>query len=197
MFKELFLKVIEFYNYIFDIYNFRVYKVEMTYEYDGKAKIKTKNLFWNKEKKYFISHGLPDEHWVNVTKNYKTIPNKVKGISKILYRIKYNFRNRKYVCLSSDQFINLPNKKSSDLKFQLPIKDVHLLDEDDSIIRDVTKKFMKIYGPNNDFHNSLTPRVYDLFFYDDYSKIKITNILNQSKTFSKNVTLEFLQQEKI
>ena len=72
MFKELFLKVVEFYNYIFDIYNFRIYKVEMTYEYDGKTNIKTKNSFWNGEKKYFISHGFPDEHWVDVTKIYKT-----------------------------------------------------------------------------------------------------------------------------
>ena len=88
--------------------------------------------------------------------------------------------------------IDVSKIKAPDMTFKLPLKDVKLLDEDNKIVRDVTKKYMKLLGPNGNFHNYLTPKVYDLFMYDDYKYIQVTNIINQSKTADINSTLDQL-----
>ena len=164
----------------------------MLYSHDGNTHIRTKNNFWLKEKKYLIFNGKLNEYWNDVTNNFLSIGKTPRGITNVLYRIKYNYKNRKFVCLSKDPTFDVSENKSKEAKFFLPIKEVNLLDKNENIVKDVTKKYMKIIGPNNDFHNILTPTVYDLFFYDDYEYLQIINILNQKRTFDKCTTLEKL-----
>ena len=93
----LLLKLVELYNYVFDVFGFHVYKVEMTYEYDGKSKVRTTDPFWRNEKRYWLRRGEPEEHWSDVTHDYKNISTNVSNaVRDILFRIKYTFRNRKY-----------------------------------------------------------------------------------------------------
>ena len=190
--KQIFFKLVEFYNFIFNVYGYYVYQIEMTYNFDGKTEFYTKNKFWLNEKKYLMYDGTPDEHWVDVTNNYLTIGKAPPGVTDILYRIKYRYNKKSYTCLTDDPATDVSKIKAPDMAFKLPLKEVKLLDEDNQVIRDVTKKYMKLLGPNSNFHNYLTPKVYDLFMYNNYKYIQITNIIGQSKTFDINSTLDQL-----
>ena len=75
------------------------------------------------------------------------------------------------------------------MKFKMPLKEVRLLDSDDKVKHVVTKKYLKIIGPHNNFHNITTPKVLDLFYFNDYEFIEIINIANQKSKFSKEVSL--------
>ena len=190
--KQIFFTLIELYNFIFNIYGFYIYQIGMTYSFDGKTDFKTHNKFWLTKQKYFSYNDEIEEHWVDVTTNYLTIGKTPMGISDILYRVKYRYNKKSYTCLTDNPAIDVSKIKAPDMTFKLPLKDVKLLDEDNKIVRDVTKKYMKLLGPNGNFHNYLTPKVYDLFMYDDYKYIQVTNIINQSKTVDINSTLDQL-----
>ncbi len=180
--KSFFFKLVELYNFIFNIYAYSVYQVEMTYNFDGKTDVYTKNKFWLNEQKYWLCKDETEEHWVDVTNNYLAIGKTPSGITDILYRIKYKYNKKSYTCLSDDPTTDVSKIKPLSMSFKLPIKEVKLLDEDNNIIRDVTKKYIKLLGPNGNFHNYLTPKIYDSFMYDDYKYIQVTNIIGQTKT---------------
>ena len=77
------------------------------------------------------------------------------------------------------------------MKFTLPISQAVLLDDDDNVIRDVTKKMKQYSGPHGDYHGMDVPAKY-LFMYDNYSKIQVTNVVNSVQTVSKvSSTLQF------
>ncbi len=164
----------------------------MTYNFDGKTDVYTKNKFWLTEQKYWLYKDEPEEHWVDVTNNYLTIGKTPHGISDILYKIKYRYNKKSYVCLTDDPSTDVSKIKAPPMTFKLPLKEVKLLDEDNKVIRDVTKKYIKLLGPNGNFHNYLTPKVYDLFMYNDYKYIQVTNIIGQTKTVDIQSTLDQL-----
>jgi hypothetical protein len=191
MFKYLFLKFVELYNYFFSVYKFNIYKVGLTYTYDGKMRSTSspRDSFWKFEKKYWLNHNIPEEHWTDVTRNFKDIPKAPRGVSEVLFRIKYWYRNKQFVCLTTNPHIDLANLKSKEAKFVMPINKVELLDKNGTSIRDVTKKFLKAYGPQSNFHNETSHKAYEIFYYNDYTDIKVTNILNQSKIISSTSLL--------
>ena len=79
--KQFFFKLIELYNFIFNVYGYYVYQVEMTYNFDGKTSVYTKNKFWLSEKKYWSYNNETEEHWTDVTNNYLTIGKTPHGVS--------------------------------------------------------------------------------------------------------------------
>ena len=164
----------------------------MTYNFDGKTVFKTNNRFWLNEQSYLLYNNETEEHWADVTDNYLTIGKTPSGIDSILYRIKYRYSNKSYTCLSDNPNIDVSKIKAPAITFKLPLKEVKLLNEDNQVIRDVTKKYKKLLGPDSNFHNYLSPKVYDLFMFNDYKYIQITNILNQSLTVDINSTLDRL-----
>jgi len=191
MFKYIFLKYVEFYNYLFNVYKFNIYNVGLTYTYDGKMRYisPSRDSFWKFEKKYWLNHTTPEEHWVDVTLNFEDIPKAPRGVSNVLFRIKYWYKNKKFVCLTTNPHIDLANLKTKEAKFVIPISKVELLDKNGISVRDVTKKFLKAYGPQSNFHNETSHKAYELFYYNDYTDIKVTNILNQSKIVSSTSLL--------
>jgi len=86
--KSFFFKLIELYNFIFNIYGFNVYQIEMIYNFDGKTDFKTHNKFWLNEQKYMIYNNEIEEHWVDVTNTYLTIGKVPQRVTDILYIIK-------------------------------------------------------------------------------------------------------------
>jgi len=186
-----FFKLVEFYNYLYSVYNYNVYKIEMTYVYNGIKPINTRNFFWLNEQKFFTNNGEPEEHWVDVTRNFSVIGKIPDGITDVLYRIKYIFRKHKFTCLSKDLSVDVSKIKKNDLKFKMPIKNVYLIDENKNVLKDVTNKYFKLLGPNRDFHTMLTPKVYDLFFVE-FEYIQVVDIIGTIKTYDKNSTLDQL-----
>jgi hypothetical protein len=186
--KKLFLTFIGFYNDFFKIFEFQMYKVYMTYTYDGKTHDKLITKFWFNEKKYWLKNGNSEEHFCDVTKKYKKQLElfSPKGVDNIVYSIKYYFNNKKYTCITKDPCISLPNKKSSGATFRLPLTSVELLDSDKNPVINITKKYLKVIGPYNDFHNAEDIFIKDLFYFDNYEYIKTTNIIKQEKTIDKN-----------
>ena len=164
----------------------------MIYNFDGKTDFKTNNKFWSAEQKYLMYNDETEEHWVDVTNNYLTIGKAPPGITDIIYRIKYIYNNKYYTCLSDKPDTDVSKIKAPSMSFKIPIKEVKLLDEDNQVIRDVTTQYLKLLGPNGNFHNYLNPKVYDLFMFNGYKYIQVTNIINQSRTFDINSTLDQL-----
>lgn len=190
--KKIFFKLVELYNFIFNVYGYYVFQIEMTYNFDGKTDVYTKNKFWLTEQKCWLYKDEPEEHWADVTNNYLTIGKTPSGISDILYKIKYIYNKKSYGCLTDDPSTDVSKIAAQPMTFKLPLKEVKLLDEDNQVIRDVTKKYIKLLGPNGNFHNYLTPKVYDLFMYNDYKYIQVTNIIGQTKTVDIQSTLDQL-----
>ena len=164
----------------------------MSYTHDGITHRKIKSRFWLNEQEYWLCNGTSEEKWVDVTSNYLTIGKTPTGVSDILYKIKYRYNQKSYACLTDNPSLDVSKLKPPEMKFKMPIKNVYLIDENDKIIRNVTKKYMKLLGPNGDFHNYLVPKVYDLFAYNDYKYIQITNIVNITKNVDINSTLDQL-----
>lgn len=189
--KYIFLKLIEIYNFIFNVYKFSIYKVELTYNHDGKTNYHTSNIYWKNQRKFIIMNDekINNEYYDDVTRNYLMIGKPPKGISNVLFRIKYYYKNKKFICLSPTPSVDIENTKSTEMKFKMPLKEVRLLDSDDKVKHVVTKKYLKIIGPHNNFHNITTPKVLDLFYFNDYEFIEIINIANQKSKFSKEVSL--------
>ena len=191
MFKFIFFKLVELYNYFFRIFEINVYKVGLSYKYDGKLRTKflDSHPFWINEKRYWLNKNEEEYHWADVTHIYRRLSKPPRGVSDILFKIKYWYKNGSYVCMTDNPRKVLDNSKPKVAKFSMPIKEVQLLDKDGNKVRNVTKKFMKLYGPSKDFHNETKYKVYEMFSYDDYEDVEVIDILNNSKKVSKHSTL--------
>mgnify|MGYP003990618337 CR=1 FL=1 len=187
--RYIFFKLVELYNYIFKVYEFYIYKISFTYTHDGKTTYNSENSFWLNKAKYHVLDDSYSEYWDDVTNNYLTIGKIPKGISNTLYRIKYKYRNKRFICISPIPTIDFKKISNEQMKFRIPVKEVKLLDSDGIEKHVVTKKYMKVLGPNNNFHNILTPRIYDLFYLNDYEYLELTDILNKKSRFNKESNL--------
>jgi hypothetical protein len=191
--KNIFFKIIEVYNYFVNPFRIRIQKVSLTYTHDGSKRPNYHlSRFWNTEKRYWLRKGEDDYHWTDITYNFKdksilTIP---KHVRDVIFRIKYIYCGKKYICLNSKPLINSILNK--DMKFFLPLHKVYLLNSKIKTL-DVTKKYIKYLGPKNNFHNytnNLT--IENLFPYENYDSIEITNIAQQTRTFPKETILHLL-----
>jgi len=193
--KNIFLKIIEWYNYLFDPFKFRICSVYLTYIHDGSSKNKL-NSFWKNESKYWLLKGKGNEHyyWTDISKNYKDkkITKVPKHVYNVIFKIKYCYLGKKYTCLNTKPYI--PIEENVSAKFNLPIIKVCLTNSNDKTVNiDVTNKYIKYLGPKKDFHKCTKDiKVEDLFTYTDYDRIHITNIINQTKTFNSDVNIHHL-----
>ncbi len=131
-----------------------------------------------------------NEYYDVVTNNYLTIGKTPKGIDNVIFRIKYKYKNKKYICLSTCPNIDIENEKKIGMKFTMPIKEVRLLDSENNLKHVVTKKYMKLIGPYNNFHNVTNLIISDLFFMNDYEYIEIIHITNQALKLQKETNLK-------
>ena len=94
-----------------------------------------------------------------------------------VFKLDYYFNNKlyKYVTTNPD-YVWPPVSKG--MTCTLPVKEVHILDEDDKPIEDVTELYKTYAGPKSDFHGEDFP-MGEIF--GTPSKVKITNIINMNK----------------
>ena len=140
------------------------------------------NKFWKKEE------GDWDEdesyHCTDVTWDIGRLGKTPDCIKNAVLRIGYAYDGKEYECVTSNTDIIWPPKESEDAVFSVPLTQVMLLDEDGVPVRDVTGKLKPMMGPRKDFHGE-DVLVEDLFFFDDYTDIEITNALNIVKIVNR------------
>jgi hypothetical protein len=74
-----------------------------------------------------------------------------------------------------------PPKKST-MRFAIPYKQAVLVDDDGAPVKNITTEFNQYAGPRSDFHGS--PDSVSDVIYKPFTKIRITNIMNQQSTIN-------------
>jgi len=193
-FKKLLFKLIDFYNFLMNPYIPKIYKVFMTYDHDGSKRVCPHlTKFWINEQNYWLRRGKgrKDCYWCDISSHYKNkqILKFPKHISNILFKIKYIYSGKKYICFNNKPF--LENKINSKIKFIYPVKKVLLINSK-NILVDVTKKYIKYLGPRNDFHDCNDQIKVNDLFPGIFDTIEITDILNKSRTFPMTAKVHHL-----
>ena len=118
--------------------------------------------------------------------------------------ITFDYKNKTYTWITPKNNISWPPLISREMKFNIPIVKVELIDSNGEIMRDVTSRFVRCAGPHNDFFNEKVPIAWvveydEAFMEDDNIKIRITNTLNQyiMKTPRDIITSQYWEQDKI
>jgi hypothetical protein len=140
------------------------------------------NKFWRKEERDWDEDE--DYHYTNVTWEMGRIGRPPDCIKNQIMRIEYEYDGKDYECVTTNTEIEWPPKESKDAVFSLPINKVMLLDEHGAPVRDVTDELKPMMGPRKDFHGE-DVLVEDLFSWDDYINVEITNALNVSKVVGR------------
>ena len=101
------------------------------------------------------------------------------SVEKCVLSVTYLYGNKTYKFFTRNlNFAWPPVKQKGDARFILPIKSAKLLNEKLEEVHEVTGKIKKYAGPYNDFFNQdVMPS--DMFTYDDYKFLKITNLLGK------------------
>lgn len=189
----IFKIIVRIVNFVKRITKFHIEDVKLDYTFEGSDKVADydENL-WNEESKYWTD-GQVSHHTVNVTKLYKsgklTVPD---HLIDLRLSIKYMYNGKIYKYITPDVYGHKwpPSRNTSDLKFNIPVARVWLIDENGTPIRDVTSKYLRYAGPFGDFWgdaSKLTP--YDLFDTSEFFKLKIRDVLNSERYIAYSSTL--------
>ena len=118
--------------------------------------------------------------------------------------ITFEYKNKVSTWITRKNNISWPIEISREMKFNIPINKVEILDSDDELIRDVTSRFLRCAGPHNDFFNEEIPISWVVEYEESYLDegeftIRITNALNQyiMKKPSDHLTPQYWEQDKI
>ena len=190
-FVNLYVKFLNMYkNYM----KFKIERVILDYTYSNDT-MEDEYLtdFWKRESKYWkldeISH-----HTIDITRLYldEDIPLTPSCVKDVKLTVKYNFNNKIYKYVTKDIYGHKwpPTRPKNELRFSVPIEKVWLIDDYNVCFRDVTYKYNRYAGPYGDFWGedvNLTP--YDIFVANEFSRIKIVNMLGQEREIDYSSTL--------
>jgi len=174
--------------------DYEIYREDLEYYVDPSLKYEIDDEFWHRESR----------HWMTLDALYSDVRGKQyqdtvvpQCVTKLLVRIKYWYRGRKYTFITDDiNFTFPPEDTKGSMMFTLPILRAVLLDHDDKPVRDVTTKISRVAGPRNNFHNQRVA-IRDVLFFDEdtlskeYPTIKLTNAIGQhsiSSTLTDDTT---------
>ena len=170
-FINIFLNLYIFIKSLFSIKNYTVRRVEMTYTSPPKQSADY-NDFWKSEERYWGADE--SRNWTIVTNRIRDLGPTPSGVKDLLFTVKYYYDGKRYKMITRDSEYTWPPKEPA-AQFRVPIKSAVLMNKDKPV-NNVTKKLLKTMGPRRDFHNQ-DVTVEDLFSFDDYTDIKITNIM--------------------
>ena len=185
----LIVRIYMFFKYLFVLKNYTVTKAHLEYIAPPK-KSAVWNRFWRSEERDWSDK----EEWqyADVSGRWKTIGPPPEEVKKVIMTLEYEHEGDKYECVTSNTEIEWPPSEPKGAQFSLPITQVMMMDED-TPVRDVTDELKKKMGPRKDFHGEGEVLVEDLFEWDDYTDVMVTNILKVQKTVSrKSKCLELL-----
>ena len=165
----------------------KISKINLEYEVDSDQVGALYGDFWNREKRWWDSNTV-SSHYTRVSNGEVLyVP---KCVRNAYFHVKYMMAGRVYRFVTSDPNITYPTNDSSGtvMRFSLPISKAVLLNDDDCVVRDVTKKMKQYHGPRGDYHRMDVPAKY-LFFEDNYSKVRVINVINSVQTIDKNSSI--------
>ena len=165
----------------------RIQKIDFEYDVDPDEVGELYGEFWNREKRWWSMIGT-SSHYIRV--KHDTVPYIPTCVKNAYYHVKYTFSNRTYRVVTQKLRKSYPDR-SGDMGFKCPIESAHLMDEEEFIVRDVTKKMKQYHGPFCDYHGEDVPIKY-LFMEDDYSHIRVKNLLGIEKTLPKDSSVRLL-----
>jgi len=141
--------------------------------------------FWAKEgKKWDV---FPDVFAVDVKdKTFLPLP---ECVADPVLKILYVFNNKEYVYTTRDLDFKWPPEQITKMSFVLPIKNAVLLDEEDNPIKNITREFTQCAGPRYDYHGLPVPLT-DMI-EKPFSKIRVTNIMNQQSIINLGGQVKF------
>ena len=187
-FKQLLFLYVSIVNYF---YNDKITKIHLEYDVDSEQVCSLYGDFWNRERRWWNS-GMVSAHYTRVSRGEVTyIPDCVQNA---YFHVKYMMAGRSYRFLTSNTDIKYPGNESTrdKMRFSLPIKQAMLLDDNNVVVRDVTKRMKQYHGPRGDYHGMDVPVKY-MFFEDTYTKLRIVNVLGSVQTVDKvSSTRQFL-----
>ena len=181
--------VLWFYTFILSLFQYEDYTIKkksLEYDVDHRLIDDDFNTEWTKEA---TNWNLDEdvENYEIEDASYDVLNNVPNCIIKTILTIKYYYNNKIYKVKTYNPKFKFNNNNM--FSFSLPIKTAVLIDHDDKPMRDVTNKIKKAAGPKNNFHGEKI-LLKDIFYYcdeqiiEDYPKIRITNVCNQSKILS-------------
>jgi hypothetical protein len=168
----------------------KITKVDFEYEVDSEQVRALYGDFWHRERRWWNSDMI-SAHYTRVSRGEVTyIP---KCVHNAYFHVKYTMAGRVYRFITEDTNIAYPPDDPSGnvMRFSLPIRQAILLDENDVVVRDVTKKMKQYHGPHGDYHRMDLPVKY-MFFEDNYSKLRVINIINSVQTVEKSASIRRL-----
>ena len=98
--------------------------------------------------------------------------------------ITYSYNNKSYILITEEDSIEWPLKVDRVMRFTVPISSVLIKDEDGEEVADVTGRFKRCMGPNNDFHGKKLPMSWVIGYEDSYIEdcvLELKNSLNQTR----------------
>lgn len=178
-----------FFKYLFVLKNYTVKKAHLEYISPPK-KSALWNDFWRSEER-----GWSDKKewkYKDVLSKWRNIGPPPEDVKKVIMTLEYEHEGDNYECVTTNTEIEWPPKEPQEAQFSLPITQVMMMDQD-TPVRDVTKELKKKMGPRKDFHGEVDVLVEDLFDWDDYTDLMVTNIIKVKKIVSrKSKCLELL-----
>lgn len=128
----------------------------------------------------------------DVTKTWKQIGTPPEEVKSALLSIEYEYDGTQYECVTKNMNMTWPPIESKDATFTMPISRAMLMDKD-LPVKNVTNELKRKMGPRKDFHNQVDVLVEELFEYDDYTDVMVTNAINRTKKVDRTAScLELL-----
>lgn len=143
---------------------------------------KHESQFWFQNRKKFYANVTSQDDYQN------HIPERVKNV---FLRIRYWYNGKIYKIVTNNLNMKLPDDLNTEFSFSIPLSKVHLVDDNENPLEDITERVKVYAGPKNDFHGQ---EIYikDFLNQDEdeiiakYPKVKLTNSLGMSKVLSSS-----------
>lgn len=171
-----------FRKYILHTPDYEIIKAEIDYVHSPVTEEEVLDPVWKVDQTYWDDNENTASY-IDVTKYARegTVGDIVVPVSidQCVLSIWYTFNDKCYKYFTRNLNYRWPPENTgSGMRFSLPIRSAELLDSDMEVVRDVTGKIKKYAGPYSDFFKQeIIPD--DMFTYDDYSFLRIVNIIGQ------------------
>lgn len=170
-----------FFKYLFALKNYTVTKAHLEYIAPSKKSARW-NRFWRHEERDWGEES--EWRYADVTRCWYRVGPPPEDVENVILTLEYEHEGNTYECVTRNTEIEWPPSEPKEAQFSLAITQVMLMDED-TPVRDVTGELKRKMGPRKDFHGEGDVLVEDLFEWDDYTHVMVTNILKVQKTVSK------------
>ena len=175
--------------------NYYLYRSMLLYKYDGSPPDGELTGFWKHESGWWESDNQDDWNVVELGRNTINVPTPPDCVSNCFYKYKFSWGGKVYKMMTRDQRDWPPSwlDKPAPLSFSWPIVRVELIGCDDNVVQDVTHQWKRYSGPWGDFFKCKNVKLNDIFTRDDYTSIRVINLLNKQIEYDPETYVDTLE----